>query len=993
MRLSLIIVVYLLIVTEIFSQTLPADNTFFNPTIGTATQTISASAGTGDDSVTFQNAIDAVNAAGGGKVIVNAGTYRILEVDLKSNVHIEVNSGATLLPFNPLSTANNGLFNADANVGIQNFSVIGIGGNFEVDLSAYDFNWRLRVINFKYCSNFKIANFNITDNYTEFSSLAFGSNYTAMGTGAARRITSIRGVPKDGIIENITMINGHYGYGLVQTQAGKNLLFRNLNCTGGVALRLETGFDLIQYTENIDFEDLKLDNIWARTIECTNGQSALQLSPHTLDQGYFNAEGITATSCETAVVWSSGFTTDDQEMNGLTPGSFESTSKVRNVTATFGQDAQLHKSKRLRWIPCQLRVERSGGIGISVGLNVDEESRTGPSIGSVMREEDKAGHYALDFPDTEVTAIGFNISAYYLPPRAIHSDSFDDYEVCNESINGLTFFIPQEFKNTPNPRNLLETIQNTSNNADWSLAASWTSGTVPTDTDHIILNNTVNIPDNYDANCKSLIIPAGKLLNILGSGSLTVAVDGSLTIDSESNSYGGLIVEGSVSGNIVYKRHVNVASGTGETINNDLITAPLSGQAFNDFAAANLNLKRDPNSNATLFGTYDNTSSTYATWDEVTETTPLVAGTGYRTGSTDGDSFIFTGTTGNSNVDVPVSNAGDAWNLIGNPYPCYIKTSNFLSNSNNKNVIDSENFGIYGFDGDVSDGWKVINLANSSTEATRITPGQGFFVKKSATAAPTDVVKFLTGMRVWSNIDDFIAGRSANEINNSNIKLQLSTIAKSYNTNFYFKDNASLGFDVGYDSGLFEAVAPKFSIYSHSVQNNTGVNLAIQSLNPTDADNVSIPLGVNAEAGIEMSIALPTNTLPSNFNVYIEDTLENTLTLLNSNDFVLTPTADLSGTGRFYLRITTSTLSASDFILSNIQIYSNINDRTVVINGVLNSESQFAIYDMQGRLVLQKEMNITSITNTIDVNILNTGVYIVKLLNGRQDLIKKIIVK
>lgn len=456
MRLFLIIIAQLLIVTEVFSQDLPADNTFFNPTIGTASQTITPSGGTADDSQTFKNAINAVNASGGGIVTITAGTYRILEVDLKSNVHLEINSGATLLPFNPSTTANNGLFNADANTGIENFSVTGVGGNFLVDLSAHPPTTRLRVINFKYCSNFKIANFNITDNYTEFSSLAFGSNYITTGTGDARRITSIRGVPEDGIIENITMTNGHYGYGLVQTQAGKNLLFRNLNCTGGVTLRLETGFDLIQYIELFDFEDLKLDNIWARTLECTNGQSALQLSPHTLNQGYFNAEGITATSCEAGVVWSAGFANDDQELDGLIPGSFDASSKVRNVTATFGQFAQLHASKRLRWLPCQLRVERLNDIGISGNLNIDNESRTGPSIGSVMREEDKPGHYNLDFPDTEVTANGYNIDAFYLPPRAIHRDSYDDYEICDESIAGINFWIPIDYRNTINPRNPLE---------------------------------------------------------------------------------------------------------------------------------------------------------------------------------------------------------------------------------------------------------------------------------------------------------------------------------------------------------------------------------------------------------------------------------------------------------------------------------------------------------------------------------------------------------
>jgi hypothetical protein len=452
MRLPLIIITCLLIVTGAFSQTLPADNTFFNPTIGASIQTISASAGTGDDSLTFQNAINAVNAAGGGKVIVNAGTYRILEIDLKSNVHMEVNSGATLLPYNPSTSANNGMFNMDANTGINNFSIIGVGGNFNVDLSAFGSTMRLRVINFKYCGNFKVANFIIIDNYTEFSSLAFGSNYTTTGTGVDRRITSIRGVPNSGIIENISMTNGHYGYGLIQTQAGKNLLFRNLSTVGGAALRLETGFSLLQYTELFDFEDLKLDDIWARNIACTNGQSALQISPHTLDQGYFNAENITTTSCEMAIVWAAGFTTNQEEIDGLTAGSFDSTSKIRNVTATFGQNAQM-RGARLRYIPCQLRVERSGGIGVATTLNIDGESRTAPSPGAVLSEEDRPGYYALDFPDTEVTAIGFNIAAHYLPPGAIFKSSFDDYEICDESVNGVNFFIPNGYAETPNPRN------------------------------------------------------------------------------------------------------------------------------------------------------------------------------------------------------------------------------------------------------------------------------------------------------------------------------------------------------------------------------------------------------------------------------------------------------------------------------------------------------------------------------------------------------------
>jgi len=455
MRLFLKITVCLLIVTNVYSQALPADNTFFNPAIGTATQTISPSGGTGDDSLIFTNAINAVNTAGGGKVIVNAGTYRILEIDLKSNVHVEVNSGAIFLPFNPSTTANNALFNADSNSGIDNFSIIGIGGDFSMDLTSVGSTIRIRVISFKYCSNFKVANFDIIDNITEFSSLAFGSNYTTTGTGEDRRINFIRGIPNGGIIENVLVINAHYGYGLVQVQGGKNLLFRDLSSEGGANLRLETGFNLLQYTELYDFNDIKLDNIWARNIEGLNGQSALQISPHTLNQGYFNADGIECTSCEATIVWAAGFTTNTQEADGLTPGSFESTSKIRNVTATFGQNAQM-RSNRLRYIPCQLRVPRSGGVGVSATLNPDGESHTAPSPGSVIREEDKPGHYMLDFPDTEVTAIGYNIVAHYLAPNAIFSSSFDDYEICNESVSGVDFFVPTDFRDTINPRNPLE---------------------------------------------------------------------------------------------------------------------------------------------------------------------------------------------------------------------------------------------------------------------------------------------------------------------------------------------------------------------------------------------------------------------------------------------------------------------------------------------------------------------------------------------------------
>ena len=51
-----------------------------------------------NDTATFQKAIDYVAENGGGKVIVPADTYRLVEVFLKSDVHIVFEGKSTLYP-------------------------------------------------------------------------------------------------------------------------------------------------------------------------------------------------------------------------------------------------------------------------------------------------------------------------------------------------------------------------------------------------------------------------------------------------------------------------------------------------------------------------------------------------------------------------------------------------------------------------------------------------------------------------------------------------------------------------------------------------------------------------------------------------------------------------------------------------------------------------------------------------------------------------------
>lgn len=283
----------------------------------------------------------------------------------------------------------------------------------------------------------------------------------------------------------------------------------------------------------------------------------------------------------------------------------------------------------------------------------------------------------------------------------------------------------------------------------------------------------------------------------------------------------------------------------------------------------------------------------------------------------------------------------------------------------------------------------MYNLSNT-TASTLITPGQGFFVSADATNTPLYNLEFTPTMRSTGISDDFIPNRNAQLVY---LKLNASTNNKSYRTEFYFNSNVSLGMDFGYDAKIWGANAPNFALYSHLVEDNNGLPKALQALNVTDLSNVSIPLGVNANQGEQLTFSILESTLPATVDVYLDDTIANTSTLLNNSDSVLTPNTNLSGTGCFFLRYTEDALSKSEDDFSTIQIYATKTPRTVFINGMLPNNTKAKIFDLQGRLILNAQLNSNNTSNQIDVSDFSSGVYIVKLGNGLQQKSQKVIIK
>ena len=86
-------------------------------------------------------------------------------------------------------------------------------------------------------------------------------------------------------------------------------------------------------------------------------------------------------------------------------------------------------------------------------------------------------------------------------------------------------------------------------------------------------------------------------------------------------------------------------------------------------------------------------------------------------------------------------------------------------------------------------------------------------------------------------------------------------------------------------------------------------------------------------------------------------------------------------------------MTVGEHPLSTLTIYSNQKDRTIVIEGQLQSATHASVYDLLGRTVLQQALDNTISKNILNANTLSTGMYIVKLQDDKQQLTKRIIIK
>jgi hypothetical protein len=509
---------------------------------------------------------------------------------------------------------------------------------------------------------------------------------------------------------------------------------------------------------------------------------------------------------------------------------------------------------------------------------------------------------------------------------------------------------------------------------DWNTAGNWAGGSVPTSATDVSIptGKTVVIGPTVTASCKNL------------------TVTGSLTIQSSGSGTGSLIFSGTATGSVNCQRYMTNGKW-------HLISPTASGQTVADFLTANTNIPTSSTTRGMMdYNTLGNSWNSY--YPTTSASGSIDAGKGYaaRIATADG-TITFTGTLTSGTKTVSLTTTGQGWNCVGNPYTSAISmnttadataTNNFITvNSSN---LDPSYACVYVWDEDATytgqSCYKVISNSGYSTSKTilaqnYVAPGQGFFVKANSSATN---ISFTSAMQAQQPGTVFKV--PASNTSWPGITLTASNASTSSSAVIAFHADMTNGLDPTYDAGLLRGTNG-LSLYTRLLDDN-GVDFAIQCL-PEEYDHLVIPVGIDYNAGGEITFTAETTGLPENCQLLLEDRTTQTYTsLLDGASYSMTVPASTSGIGRFYVHAGTGvTTGTTDLASGTLKVY--MDNGTIIISGEINDRAIATLYDMQGQKLLIDQLQKGSINSILGPK--QSGVYLLTIQQDGTTVTRKII--
>jgi len=492
-----------------------------------------------------------------------------------------------------------------------------------------------------------------------------------------------------------------------------------------------------------------------------------------------------------------------------------------------------------------------------------------------------------------------------------------------------------------------------STNNDWDTASNWDTNSVPSSNDEVIIPGGLT---NYPT--------ASSIVNVS---------------NINMNSGSSLIAESSLSGTITYNR--NIPTGGTNPPDFYLISSPVAGQDIDVFAATE-ELAVGTALNRGI-GNYSNTTASWSYYQAGSNGTGnFPQGEGRALALDASGDIAFRGTMPTTDIGVSITSNVNGYNLIGNPYPSYVAANNSANGTENlllanQNSLTEQTLWFWN---ETTDSYNQINHAST---ARNIKPTEGFFIK--ANGAGT--------FSVTETMQSHGADTFQRTISRPEILLTLSDGEITRTADIFYIDGTTTGFDNGYDSSIFGSGDNSFAVYTRTVLGDSDNDLGIQSLPVDNYENTIIPVGINAVSGTKINISVSSSLIPDGINIYLEDTLEETFTLMNddalfSNELL----TDHSGIGRFYLRTSAANLvNDNPYDVNSIKIFSTSRNNIRILN-LPGGKNNIQMYDMLGKIILNTNID-GGVVKNINLPNLTTGVYIVKLMTPEGSMDQKVIIK
>lgn len=539
----------------------------------------------------------------------------------------------------------------------------------------------------------------------------------------------------------------------------------------------------------------------------------------------------------------------------------------------------------------------------------------------------------------------------------------------------------------------------------------WSRNAIPTTFEHVVVDYNYNTSAFGDINACMMTVKAGKTLNIENDSYLTAGEDANGTYVYVVNS---IINNGTINvlskGNLVQVNHpkdlnnndiitptINFTKNTGDKIRWDYIywSKPVSSNVISNFTDFDLKYYWDPDfCDAGI-------NQSYLGWRTLSSEPNIATGFITRVKTSIGTTptpltLNYSGTSNNGNYTpiVKYYDGNDSafrnFTLLGNPYPGAIKFEDFYNDNKDKifgtvylwssntpypgsGLYAQADYATFNLSGGVGVAGAISQSPNTVIPNNYIASGQAFMVRSKVVGTAT----FKNSQRtkdIPSNNQFF---RGNNNDQKDRYWLRITDSNGKYNESLigYFEDEATDNFDEAYDGEINSISLLK--LYSKL----TNSKLIIQGKGKFDKNDI-VPLGYFNNNIVSEVLQISLSKKEGKFKkkkIYIHDIDLDIYHDLSESDYYFTSTTN--NDNRFEIVYKTKRKDANDS-----DNYDQPSEDKIVVNAYFDNlglqinasdtMKSLLLYDITGKLILEKEINSSSFTNQSQIGI---GIYILKI--------------